>query len=312
MKSFITTLLLLCAAVLLSALNAPAVSAQSSEIDGKLLQTKEQIEKLHTLKDAKDISSAEKEKLEVEIRTKIVQDILDLSLSQLNTAKSRLQKMTIPDTEEWNEVRETIVKEFEKHAAYLEETKKNLKEKSSFSLEALKKLAKDIEEKKTNNIDLSLKKANTLLAIFSVSDILKLTDQRLEKIGLDVSKIYDKKLTKNPSLKNFYDQSSDAVKKARQMIDRGRETALYIYDPDADSATSTKDFLKSLEKELGITAVEKDSKATVQGKGEEKREVSLSDAQKYLETLISGSLKQIQTAYEIFLKMSVNVKQYLK
>ncbi|MFA6136279.1 MAG: hypothetical protein WC705_02890 [Candidatus Paceibacterota bacterium] len=282
--------------------NFQNVLAGDLETEEKLSQTKEDVEKLFTIKDDSKISDEDKVKSETDLRIKIVKSVIDLSLGQVEDSKEKLEMISFPQTDDWTKIREKFIKTLDEFSVFYKDQISKIDNNDQISIEDLKEMAKNIETKKTLEIDAFLYKLNNVIAVFNISEILELADQRLEKVSIDINKIYSKKLTKNPALKNLLDQASGYIEDGHQLNDKSKEIIFNVYAPIRD--LSVESFFKNLKNEL-----DKNNKF-MPSNGEE--EVIQERASKYIENIISQSFEKIMLAYDVFIKMSLNAKNLIK
>lgn len=283
------------------------VWAQTSEIDQKLNETKAEVQKLADIKDKTDISDEEKVKLEIESKTKIILDVVDVSVAQIKDLESKFLSSNFPESDEWKAIKEEYTKEISSYFDFYKEEQDKIN-KDGLDLIKVKEIAKEIELKKIQEIDLGAKEISNIIVVLSISDILKLADQRIDKVGADVSKIYDKNLTKANVLRDLYADARSLVLKSRQLNDTSKQVIVNLYS--IDKSTSTKEFVDGLMNSLK----EKEKMAKLKYDNEGKLIIKSDDQlmDEYLESLVVESLDTIKQAYDVFVKMSVNVKEYLK
>lgn len=298
-------------------LSALGISAQSSEVEDKLSETKKSVEEFLDLKDNSSISSEDKAKAEVISRKKVISNVIDLSRAQIEDLKKRLDLITLPESDDWKLIKELFIKNSDEFIEYYKKSADSLN--SLVTLDEIKNFAKSIEEKKISQIDVESNKINNVIVAFGMSDVLKLADERLKKVSLDVNKIYDKKLTKSQALMDLYKKSSKMIDDAHNLNDRSKEIMLNVYS--TSDATSTVEFIKKLKDEIAdlkkkesinkLPATVKEDNTKDEGENIAV-EIKDSDIDSYLQDLTFKTLSNIKTAYGIFIDMSVNVKKYIK
>jgi len=287
------------------------VYAQDDAINSKLSETKDDVTKLLNVKDDTTLNPAQKEILEIELKRKIISNVLDISLDQFQTIKNQLDKISMPKTDEWNSVQDYLSNLLNKDIQYYQDTQNIFNDSTGLNLNELSSFVEKLEEKKLTDIDLDVQKVNVIMAELNMSDILSVTDDRLAKVGSDINKIYSKKLTQNQTLKKMFNQASDAVKKAHDLDDQARSMIINVYTND--TGISTKDFVSALKEKILKSKEEvliASSTSTIDN--EIKLTVTSQDLDNYLADLATQAYDSIKNAYDIFVKMSANVKEYLK
>lgn len=132
--------------------------------------------------------------------------------------------------------------------------------------------------------------------VFDLTEILEIANQRLEKIRVDVNKIYSKKMTQSPTLKNLLTQASDYLDQAQQYNDRSKELILHLYDPQEKDLADIQNLIEEVRKQLRKT----------------KGDFSLQEeGQDYIRELILLAFGKVKSSYELFLKMSTLAKQLI-
>ena len=299
--------------ITLLAIGCSFANAQSEKIQEKLSQTQQDVTKLLNIKDDTSISEEKKISLEIELKKKIISDVINISLDQIANAQSQLDDLKIPDSQEWKSVRDYFQKIIDQTRDYYEDRRKEFDNKETWTLDDVKVFAKAMEEKRSLEIDKNLKRINSLILTVNVSQILNLADERLSKISSDVDRIYTKKLTKNPTLKTMLEGAAANVKKSHDLNDEAYQVVLNLYTED--KSTSTQDFILNLKKKIvDIKEFEAliDSKTKTEPIKIDSSLITNEDLDGYLISLTSQTYNQIKSAYETFVKMSVNVKSYLK
>ena len=266
------------------------------------VSTQKEVDKLFEIKDSTQISPEEKERLEKESRVKIIFNVVDLSQIQLEELKEAWKNIpNFPEAEDWQKIRELFLREMEKSQEYWGETKDSFEEeKESLDIDGLKILAKKIEKEKTAQIDPVIERASDIIMTFDLTEMLKVVDQRLEKVKSDINKIYSKKLTQNPLLKNLLIQTSDYISQAHQYNDRSKQLILHLYgDQDTSSA---EELLKELRRQFGKGG----------GDFSSEEENIKEEGHRYIRELTVLSFEKIKSAYELFVRMSLVAKQLVK
>jgi hypothetical protein len=322
------------AAVSLGLLSVKA-NAQDDVVSSKLSETQSDVTKLLNVKDDTTLTDQERERMEIDLKKKIISDVLDVSLNQIQTSQDQLGKLNLPGSDDWSSVKGFFNKNLETSKAYYQDTQDKLNSVDGSTLSGLNDLAKSLQDKKSSEIDPIIQRLNVVAATVNISDIISVADDRLSKVSADVSKIYSKKLTENMTLQTLLDQASGYVKKAHDFQDRALSTIINVYT--SDTGTSTKDFVLSLKENLlkdkenalltsatattttstdiklfSSTAPLTSSTTTSTDESLVKPTISQADIDNYLASLTMGAYDSIKSAYDVFVKMSSNVNKYLQ
>jgi len=281
--------------------------AQTPEIDQKLNETKAEVQKLADIKDKIDISDEEKGRLEIESKKKIILDVIEVSVAQVKDLESKFLSSSFSESDEWKAIKEEYTKKISSYFDFYKEEQDKIN-KGDLDLTKIKEIAKEIESKKIQEIDLGTKEINNIVIFLSISDILKLADQRIDKVGADVSKIYDKRLAKSNILRDWYADARSLVFESHKFNDSFKEVIVNLYG--IDKTIANQEFISKLMSDLKYKQEIAKSRYDSDGNLIIKTDDQLID--EYLESLTVGSLNKIKMAYDVFVKMSVNVKEYLK
>jgi hypothetical protein len=287
--------------------------AQGSQIEDKLSDTKTKVEQLNEIKDDADISDEEKTQAELTIKKAVLIDVLDLGILQLENLKKKLDEISFPDTQEWEEIRESLYERIDGHIAYYQETK-GVVDTDEVEIEDIKAVAQSIGEQKTSVIDSTIRNINDIIIVFSIADILSLGDQRLEKVSSDIAKIYNKNLTKNQDLKELFVDASDVLEQAHTVNNRSKEIILHLYSPT--TSTSTTEFLEELSMSLNSTTTsafidipEYDgATSTIKVLSDTAAEL----IREHIRGLVVDSLDRVRETYTIFIEMSIRAQNLLE
>lgn len=318
---------------LIAALAIPAVAsavagstakiARASSVSDQLSQTQQEVAKLFQLKDQSGIPDQQKQQLEIDIKKKIITDVIGVAKTQIDALRQSVQQAPFPKTEDWQRVFDQFNATLDADEAYYQTVQDAIDTKPSISNDDISALASAIQERKKASIDPDLRHIQTILATFNVSDILSITDAREQKIGTDIDKVYAKNLTKNPSLRDAYAQARDLIADAHHSNDRAQSITITLYADQNDSSTRAlmQDILKevtaweattsSSTQDTSTTMLQSDKTPTDQGGATSTPQIiAPSRVHPYIEALIVRSLTDIKKAYGIFTQMSQNVQKY--
>lgn len=308
--------------------NVSGVLGITSDVSGapvpdKLSETQQEVSQLQAVKDDTTLSDSQKESEEIQLRRKIISNVLDVSLSQIEDARSQVGNLSFPSSSgAWEKVKDYLNKDLDDSQQYYEDRQKELADNYYMPNDQLKSLAKSIEDEKSGVIDQSIQRVNIISALLNIPRVLSVADQRLTKVKADISKIYSQNLTENPALQNLLDHASSEISDAHSRNDEALTIAINLYTDD--SSTSTKDFIKELGKKITVlwesqstSTVASASTSTSSDSSNDNLQgsvtvVTFGNMENYLSNTIATSYTDIKSAYDIFVEMSVNVKDYLK
>ncbi len=287
------------------ALTVPQAHAQQTTVTSQLTHIKDQVQQLFELQDSTTIPEQQKELQEFRLRQQILTNIITAAKQQVADARSRLQDATLPqdNNETWKNIRDTILAGFDRANEYYGYAYDRVNHDSSVTTALLKNVARDIEQEKTTVIDPLIKQAHTIVAALTVQNMLQIGDDRLEKIRLDVQKIYEQKLTKSKALQNLFDTASSTLGQAHRADQNAQEIILHGYTPQPNA--SDTQYIDDIYTNTASSTASTTSQDTTQ----ESRVLFI---EKLLQKNITDAITGIKSVYDTFLEMSSNVKNYLK
>ena len=301
--SYLGALVLVCGVVGYG-FTTPSVYAQTSQNSSQLAEIKDQIHQLFELQDSITIPQQEKDVQELKLRRAILTLIVAETQKQTDTAYNEFKNVQLPNSDDWKQIDTSIRSSFEAAQKYYTDVENRISNDPNITSSLLKNIARDIEEKKTREIDPLIKKSHAIVATFNITDMLKVGEDRLAKITLDVDKIYTQKLTRSNTLKQLLTKAATALTQARELNNSSKETILYAYAP-SETGSSTE-FIDTLYKKLT------QNRATSTLQSTSSPDPIADVIQSYIQKTITDSISNIKSVYDTFIKMSSNVKSYLK
>jgi len=294
--------------------------ADTGTIQNQLSQTQQEVNKLFQLMDQSGIPDTQKQQLEIDIKKKIITDVIAVSEAQVDAVREEIQQAPFPKTADWQKVADGFNAILDADEHYYQTITDTLSTNPGITNDDIRSIASAMEERKTNIIDPDIKHIETVLATFNVKSILDIADARETKVGTDVDKIYSKNLTQNQSLKTAYQQASSLIADAHRANEEAQSITLNMYADQNDS--STQDFMKNLGKEIAqweasstpatdTSATSTPNTGTAPDASTTIQMPTTPQIRAYVESLVVQSLSDIQSAYAIFMQMSQNVKKYL-
>ncbi len=294
--------------------------AHAATIQDQLSQTQQEVTKLFQLMDQSGIPDMQKQQLEIDIKKKIVTDVIAVSEAQVDAVREEVKQAPFPQTADWQRVIDGFNAILDADEHYYQTISDTITTNPGMTNDDIRSIASAMEERKTSTIDPDIKHIETVLATFNVQNILDIADAREKKVGSDVDKIYTKNLTQNQGLKTAYQQASSLIADAHHSNETAQSITLNMYADQNDSGT--QEFMHGLYKEIvqweASSTPANDANATSTpdaGAGAMENTAtstpSVPQMRAYVESLVVQSLNDIQKAYAIFMQMSQNVKKYL-
>ena len=291
----------------ITVLPAFAQTSNANESTSQISEIKDKIRQLFELQDSTTIPQQDKDTQEFKLRRATLTLIVETALKQTSVARDEFKKVQLPISDDWKQIHDSILSSFEASLTYYRDIEDRIDTDSTLTSALLKNIARDMEQKKVSEIDPLIKKSHAIVAAFNVSDMLKIADERLTKIKLDVDQIYTQKLTRSQTLKQLFEKASVTLNDAHDLNTVSKEIILNAYTT-SETGSSTE-YINTLYKKL------KSEEKTLASSTQSTNDVSHLDSaiiETYLQKIITDSITHIKSAYDIFMKMSSNVKAYLK
>lgn len=331
-RKHIVKMAVLAAAVLLcTTTGLPAVHADTTDnVQNQLSKTQQEVDSLFQLMDQSGIPDMQKQQLEIDIKKKIITDVIAVSQAQIDNVRSQIEQAAIPQTAAWQRVVDGFNTLLDANERYYQTISDAIATNPQMTNDDIRAIAGAMEKQKTNVIDPDIKHIQTVLATFNIENILSIADAREKKVGSDVDKIYAKGLTQNQWLKTAYDQASSSIADAHRANELAQSIALNMYADQTD--TGTQKFMENLAGQIAqweasstpptsTPAIDNpDASSTTSTPSTSSSTPSTPDIvsapsteqmRAYMESLVVESLNDIQSAYATFMQMSQNVKKYL-
>ncbi len=291
----------------IAVLPAFAQTSNTNESASQISEIKDKIRQLFELQDSTTIPQQDKDTQEFKLRRTTLTLIVETALKQTSAARDEFKKVQLPNSDDWKQIHDSILSSFETSLAYYRDIEDRIDTDSTLTSALLKNIARDMEQKKVSEIDPLIKKSHAIVAAFNVSDMLKIADERLIKIKLDVDQIYTQKLTRSQTLKQLFEKASTTLNDAHDLNTVSKEIILNAYTTSENG--SSTEYINTLYKKL------KFEEKTLASSTQTTNDISRPDSaiiETYLQKIITDSITHIKSAYDIFMKMSSNVKAYLK
>lgn len=326
---------LVAAVVLMGAAMGPAIArADTANVQDQLSKTQQEVNNLFQLMDQSGIPDTQKLQLEIDIKKKIITDVISVSDAQIDNVRAQIAQAPIPQTADWQNVVDGFNALLDANEHYYQTISDAIATNPQMTNDDIRSIAAAMEKQKTNTIDPDIKHIQTVLTTFNIKDILGIADARTKKVGSDVDKIYTKGLTQNPWLKTQYTQAASLITDAHRANDMAQSITLNMYADQTDTGTQT--FMENLAQQIAqweasstpATTTPTSTSATSTADASSTPSLSpiststlsvpptvstpsTTQMRSYIESLVVESLNDIQSAYAIFMNMSQNVNKYL-
>lgn len=297
----------------------PAYAAQTNATasSSPLAQTQAQLQELFKIQDDTSLPAEERELKEISLRREILKNIITIARTQAQDAYDQLNGVSFDEKDLWKPIQTSILSEITTAQSYYQDIADRLANDSTLTIDDLKNIAKELDQKKSDSIDPAIKKANTISALFHIGALLDVARDRLDKISVDVDKIYSQKLTADPTIRALFDKASNLFKDARASYNNTKDILAHLYDTDTASAhayaISLYNNLINQKTAAAIPLIVTTTPSTTPNTASSKT-VSLQQSMidKYIQKSLADIVASIKGTYSVFLQMSAQVKEYLK
>ncbi len=253
----------------------PALAADAV----KTTETKpveDSVNELLTVRDDTSLSDAEKLVKELELRKKILSEVLSLSLDEVSKLTAKIN--SLPEFAE--DSRERALQDeykaaLESYAAYYTEQSKKLGELTT--IDEVKSLAQEIKDYRDNTYNPQVQQIVNFVLIFYNENVLKLATTRLDKITADIEKLEKLGYIKPDTFVNELKQAAEILNSARALLEEAKSAVLAPPEEPTLEAGATEDTPPPVEPNK----------------------------------LIESSLNKIKDTYDIFLQVSKSLREIL-
>lgn len=238
------------------------------------------VNELLTVRDNTSLSETKKLVKELEIRKKILNEVLSLSLDETNKLAAKINNLPVfaADSRE-KELRDEFKAVLEIFIAYYTEQFKKLAEFTK--IDETKKLAQEIKDYRDNIYNPQIKKLASFLLLFYNEDVLKVANIRLDKISADIKKLEKRGYIKAGIFTSKLKLAAEILSAAETLLEEAKNAVLNPPEPE----------------ELIL-----ETRETI-----EKEEQSLIEPNK----LVEDSLNKVKSVYDIFLQVSKSLRKLL-
>ncbi len=282
LQKFKISLIIFTALIMLQpALLKDAALAAETTKSGAVNPIATSLNELLTVRD--DTSLSEKDRLlkELELRKKILSEVLTLSLDEVIklTAKVDALPKFAEDSRE-KELRDGFKLNLESYTAYYTDKSKKLAELTT--IDQIKSLAQKIKEYRDNAYNPQIKQIVNFLLLFYNEDVLKIANTRLDKISADIKKLEKLGYIKTGAFADELQLSAQTLSGARALLEEAKSAVLN--PPKPEEALSIK--AKPTPTEEAQSPVEPNK-------------------------LVESSLNKVKSAYDTFLQISKSLRKIL-
>lgn len=258
---------------------------------------------LINVKNEQNLSAAEKEKEEFNLRLEVLRRVI--ALAEQETAGIANQLKNVEDSTEkvFAGQREQLLKQFESFLEFYKQQKQNLENSEALTLADIKDAAQSLKEWREKNYSPIFEQATDFLLLHQQKFIWELTAKRYQKISVDLKKL--KKFNANVfgKTEKMLEQAATAIDESRNLGQQAEQMFLSAYVNINKNATST---VSPLTSSSTFPQIINASSTAIKIESQKTASQNLS-----IKSLVGQSLNKIKEAYRIFIEMSDSVKKLL-
>jgi hypothetical protein len=263
--------------ILATLLTLPKVWAAEVAKTEETKSVEASVNELLLIRDDANLSETEKLARELDLRKKILKEVLTLSLEEVNRLADKLDnlpQLTQNSREKalQNDYRASLTNHLNYYTTQLAELDKLT------TLEEVKNLAQKVKEYRDNAYNPEVQKIVNFVLVFYNEEVLKLAKTRLEKITTDIKKLEKLGYIKEGAFSREIKLAGEKLSSAQTALDQAKTT---ILSPAPTSETA------------GESKTEEGQAVIEPGK------------------LIEDSLNKVKSAYDLFLEISKNLRKTL-
>lgn len=282
-------------AVVIAGLILPFLKTGAAEKTEALKEVNEIVDDLINLKDDDNLSKEEKNSQEISVRKEALEKIIDLSLAEIQDLRQKLEALELADKSQ-KETKSSFLESLKNFEEYYNGLRAELDKDQT--IDSLKDLAKELKSWRAKEYIAKTQFILSFTLIHNEKLVLKIADERLDKINSDIKKLENAKMIKKNS---FNSEFASAMKSL---------AAAHLLNSNAE-----KIFSKSLEEIILASSTASSSAVSIDG-SEATTTIATSTKKSLspeieIKQLIEKSLKEIKNAYNNFLSISKAVKKKL-
>lgn len=279
--------------VVLTVNNADGQSLE--KLQAGLRDVKESAVDLINAKDEQNLSFAEQERRESELRLEVLKKVIILAVQEAEDIVKQLKDLE-PRNRQFALRREHLLEKFEVFLKFYEEQKQNLENSEEIGLISVKDAAQSLKEWREKNYSPVFEEATDLLLLHQQKFLLELAEKRYQKIDSDIKKLKKFNARVFVKIEKTLEQAADALNEARSLGKKAEEEMFWSVSKNAISgAAPTVNF----------------SSVPPLAAGSSSLEVKTENQNPSIKNLVGQSLNKIKDAYRIFIEMSNSVKKLL-
>ena len=316
----------------LMAVNFASASQQQASLRESFDKIKESVQEVNegtknliTAKEQENLSPAEKEKEELNLRLEVYGKILNLSTKETKDALDQLKALGNLN-EKASFLREQLAQKFEGFLEFYNEQKKTLEkpekiaiqqaqdnagQNQAIDLSRIKEMAQFFKDWREAIYLPELKVATNFLQINRQKTTMEMAENRFKKITSDIKKLKKINFKGVNELGKYLDLAANYLKEARDLRQEAENNFWLIMASSTITTASSTATSTSIEIATSTEEIANPAGDTASTSVSTSISISTEDQFLSIKSLMGQSLNKIKEAYQIFIEMSNFVKKLL-
>lgn len=245
------------------------------------------------------LAATSTDSLDLTARQNILIGISDNSQTEIDGLAADLNALDLDDS--WGAIRDRFVADLSDFKNYYKEFE-NKVNAEDITLADIKALAKELKDWREQNYTPELKEITNMTLIFQDESFLQTAHGRLDKVSADIKKMDKQNIIKTDALKNYFVQANKKLIDAEDSKNNGKNLFFASMNNFFGFTTST----------VIITVTKDNSSSTRQVALKKITAVQMAGIQSSIRDLLTGSIKNIKAAYDIFFQMNNEINKVLQ
>lgn len=254
------------------------------------LKLDQSVDQLSGIKDDEKISEAERLARETEARKQVIQKAIDLSFTEIADLKAKLEKLAVAeDQKDIDRLKTAFLAYLEEAQNYLSEAEARLAELKE--PDDVKNLAAELKEYRETIYDARIQNIIDFLLNLQVNELITATEDRWQKIQNDLKRLERAKLIREGQFAALMNRAQKYINDAMSLNQRARQTIIVLQQNQLTQSTAEQEPITT----ESTDRILESPKPVIQPR-----------------ELIETSLANLKSSYEIFIKISREVKKTLR
>ena len=277
------------AMVLAGSVARPALAASSTtSIGGDVNSIDQKVNQLITIRDDDSLTSAEKAVKEFQAQQDILNGVIDLSNNEIASVKDKLDALPKFDKDSpEDKLRSGYLDELDSYSAYFSIEKDKVT--AAANIDDLKAIAADIKTYRAGGYNDEIQNMVTFALLYYDADVIATAQTRLDKVKVDIAKLQSLGLLKKGFTQSSLDKAAGLISDAAKLQSQAKDL---ILEPPQTATDQTTDETTTSDKTTTNAGTTVTPPPTPRD-------------------LVSKSIGEIKSAYNIFLRISKDVRKAL-